>query len=424
MSEFNPDDYNREDENENSVLNEMEREEQENLHRVMQQYEDVFKKDDNHNGIPDYKEEGVQRKEAGVLGAMLVCVLCFLLSIAGGYLGARLANKNQPVQTSEPTVIYQNPDNSSTTTIIHSGDAVVSVAEKCADSVVAIQTEKVTYSYWVGQYVTSGSGSGVIISEDGYIVTCNHVIDGARSIKVIMTDGSTYEANLVGSDASNDIAVIKVDARGFKPVTYGSSSALSVGEQVVAIGNPLGTLGGTVTQGIVSAKDREITIEDVTMRLIQTDTAVNPGNSGGALFNMNGDLVGIVNAKSSGSGIEGLGFAIPLDNVKEIISDLIEKGYVTGKRSLGISILTISNRQQAAYYGVSKLGLYVSEISENSLAQEAGFEKMDRIISINDVEVSSFDELQKLYTNITGGSQVNFRIERNGRERQIRFTKE
>ena len=198
------------------------------------------------------------------------------------------------------------------------------VVELVADTVVEITTTNIVTDRFYGQYVTSGAGSGVIIREDGYIVTNHHVIEDARSVTVRLTDGSEFSASYVGSDVANDIAVIKINATGLTPAR-GSSSELTVGQDVIAIGNPLGTLGGTVTDGIISALDRKIKVDGYEMTLMQTNAAINPGNSGGGLFNMSGELIGIVNAKQSDTGIEGLGFAIPISVVNESL-EKITKG--------------------------------------------------------------------------------------------------
>ena len=191
--------------------------------------------------------------------------------------------------------------------------SISQVVELVADTVVEITTTNVVTDRFYGQYVTSGAGSGVIISENGYIITNNHVIDGAQRIYVRLTDGSEFEAKLIGGDAEKDIALIKINATGLKAAVMGSSKSLVVGQEVVAIGNPLGSLGGTVTDGIISALDRTVVVDGHQMTLMQTNAAINPGNSGGGLFNRAGELIGIVNAKQSDTGIEGLGFAIPID---------------------------------------------------------------------------------------------------------------
>lgn len=195
----------------------------------------------------------------------------------------------------------------------------------------AISTESVSTDSWANQYVTEGAGSGVVYSEDGYILTNNHVIEGASNITVSMHDGTEYDATLVATDSQSDIAVLKIDATGLTPVTFGDSDSLSVGDLAVVIGNPLGTLAGTATDGIVSGLEREITLNGKNMTLMQISASVNPGNSGGGVFDQYGNLIGLVVAKSSGSDVEGLGFAIPSNTVASVAESLISNGYVTGR---------------------------------------------------------------------------------------------
>lgn len=202
---------------------------------------------------------------------------------------------------------------------------ITEVVELVADTVVEITTTSSSYGIVFGQAIGGGAGSGVIISENGYIITNHHVIYGAGTITVRLTDGREYEAGVVGSDAEKDVALIKINASGLRAATLGSSRDVSVGQQVVAIGNPLGTLGGTVTDGIISALDRTIIIDGHSMTLLQTNAAINPGNSGGGLFNHSGELIGIVNAKQAETGVEGLGFAIPIDIAWETVLEIADK---------------------------------------------------------------------------------------------------
>ena len=208
--------------------------------------------------------------------------------------------------------------------------SIQDVASIVQPSVVAITTEQMVSSeiWFGGSYIQSGAGSGVIISQDGYILTCAHVISGANNITVQLNDDTTYPATVIGQDSTSDIAVIKVEATGLTPAVIGDSDALVVGEDAIAVGNPLGTLGGTVTNGIISALNRQVTVENNNMTLIQTNASISPGNSGGGLFNGNGELVGVVNAKSGSDEAEGLGFAIPINSAMSTAKELIENGYV------------------------------------------------------------------------------------------------
>ncbi len=254
------------------------------------------------------------------------------------------------------------------------------------DSVVAISNQVTTNIF--GEITeTASSGSGFIISQDGYIVTNYHVVEGATKLTVIISDGTEYDAKLIGYEESNDLALLKVEATGLSVAKLGSSDDLIVGDQVVAIGNPLGQLTNSLTVGYISAKDRNVTTDGTLINMLQTDPAINPGNSGGPLFNMKGEVIGITTAKysgttNSGASIEGIGFAIPMDDVVGMIQELIENGYVSAPY-MGITITT-----QADGFGV-----YVRDVDANSPAAAAGLKKGDIIVGLGDAEVSSLNEL-------------------------------
>lgn len=264
------------------------------------------------------------------------------------------------------------------------------------ETVVEIFTETLINGGWLGNYVAGGAGSGVVISEEGYIVTNNHVVEGASNIQVRMTNGAIYEAQLVGTDATTDIAVLWVNAPdGLVAATLGCSADLVVGESVFAIGNPLGSLGGTVTNGIISATERSTTVDGVSMTLLQTNAAVNPGNSGGGLFNMAGELIGVVNSKPSRDNVEGLGFAIPVDTAYEVICQLIEYGYVRGVVDAGLDLYDVSSSNIMAavrYFGMSHSGAYVmdSAYSEDILFG-------DLLLAVDDVAVSTKKEAEAAF---------------------------
>lgn len=296
-----------------------------------------------------------------------------------------------------------------------SGLSVAEVANLTADSVVEITTEVVANDMFMRQYVTEGAGSGVVISADGYIATNNHVISGASKITVRLTDGKEYEAKLVGTDSQTDIAVVKIEGAKLQPVTYGDSDQLTVGDTAIAIGNPLGELGGTVTNGIISALDREIELEDQTMRLLQTNAAINPGNSGGGLFNDQGQLIGLVVAKSSGSNVEGLGFAIPVNVVKDVVTSLMDVGYVQGRPVLGVSVVDIQSAQQAYQYGVNQLGVYVMALTEGTKAEASGLKVGDCLVAIEDTQIGSMTDLKKILQEHAVGDKVKVIVSRNGK---------
>lgn len=288
------------------------------------------------------------------------------------------------------------------------------IADSAAPSVVEVFTETKQVSSWFQEYVTEGAESGVVLSEDGYIVTNHHVIDGANTIKVRLSDGQTYTAALTGTDAKTDLAVLKINASGLITAKLADSSAVRVGDFVIAIGNPLGELGGTVTEGIISAKDREITIDGEAMTLLQTSAAVNPGNSGGGLFNLDGELVGVVNAKSSGDDIEGLAFAIPADTVKEIVQELIQYGYVTGRPQLGISVSQITKPGMGWQTYYSTPGLYVTQSSADN-----GLKAGDRIIQIDGTAINNAADVSTVLDRHSVGDVVKVVVSRSGKETAI-----
>lgn len=349
-------------------------------------------------------------------------VMCMMLSSVVGFGGGYLAaNRDSDTQTVASASQVSSSGLVNTALFGGSSLSVAQIAEMNQDTVVEITTETVETNQMLRQVIQSGAGSGVIVSSDGYIATNHHVIENASKITVRLHNGESYEATLVGTDAKTDIAVIKIKESNLKAATIGSSADLQVGELAVAIGNPLGQLGGTVTDGIISALDRQITIDDTTMTLLQTNAAINPGNSGGGLFNGKGELIGIVNAKSSGEGVEGLGFAIPIDTAKDIIKQLTQYGYVKGRVDLGMSLVDVSNIQTAWIYRVGALGIYVQKVEQGSNAQKAGFQSGDRILAIDGAEVSSSSALKQKLDHYQVGDSVTFTISRNGQTASLRM---
>ena len=332
--------------------------------------------------------------------------------------------------------------------------SIPEIAKKCRSSVVAIETEtKVVYNtydtyynpfgsmfgygygYGYGgrgnrggtqEYTETAAGSGIIISEDGYILTNNHVISGADKITVYVNSGEddaeeqTYEATLVGSSENNDIAVLKIDAKGLNAATFGDSDQLEVGELAVAIGNPMGKVHGSVTAGIISAVEQELTIDDVTINASQTDAAINPGNSGGALFDSYGNVIGVVYAKSSSVSIEGIGYAIPVNNIKELVEQMINdpdsvKDQTKGSQiMLGITIQNITEDMSKQYS--MPVGVYITDVSTMSAAERAGLQKGDIIVGFAGEDVTTADELNAIKAKQTPGDTVAVKIDRNGKE--------
>lgn len=373
------------------------------------------------DNTPPASGAAVKKNHKGLKITALI-VAGMILAFASGFGGAMAAQSMNGSSSNggSSTVLTKSVVNTANTA--GSTTSTAEVVEAVSDSVVEITTEVVQTNQFLQQYVSEGAGSGVIISEDGYIITNNHVIEGASSIQVRTKNGETYQASLVGTDAENDIAVVKIDASGLSAAVIGDSDSLVVGEDAVAIGNPLGSLGGTVTRGIVSALDREITIDGNAMHLLQIDAAINPGNSGGGLFNSSGELVGIVNAKSSASGIEGLGFAIPINTATEIATDLIENGYVTGKVKLGVTLLAIEDEQTAMQYGVSRTGVYITQVEANSDAYYAGLRAGDLIDSINGQKITSTDEVKSAIESSSVGDTLEIKIYRGNKEQTVQVT--
>ena len=291
--------------------------------------------------------------------------------------------------------------------------SVKQVADATANSVVEIQTESVSTNPFFPQAVTSGAGSGVILSKDGYIVTNNHVIEGASKVTVKTKDGKSYNADFVGTDKTTDLAVIKIKAENLTPAVLGKSADLEVGDVAIAIGNPLGELGGTVTSGIISALDREINVDNqrcICCRQVQLLTR----NSGGGLFNDHGELVGIVNAKSGGENIEGLGFAIPIDHAKTVIENLIENGYVKGRPSLGVVL------QAASTINSDKENVYIAEVEKGKAADKAGLKTGDQILKADGKNVTSISDVKEAIDSHKAGDNMSFTILRENETKEIK----
>lgn len=349
-----------------------------------------------------------KKKIAGYTGCG---IMIFSLGTAGGYLGTVLANQNASSNTQAAQIVKTSATTSPTTDITQ-------ISESAAPSVVAITTEIVQRGSFMQQSVSQGAGSGVIITKDGYIISNNHVVSGATSIKVTLNDNTEYDATLIGTDATNDIAVLKIDADDLTVAAIADSDKLKVGEDVIAIGNPLGTLGGTVTEGILSATSRNITIDNVDMTLLQTSAAVNPGNSGGGLFNASGELIGIVNAKVSSSDVEGIGFAIPSNQAIEIAEQIIANGgFATGNYTLGITMVEITSDEQLQQYNLDEAGIYVYSVVSGSDAEKAGFKSGDRLVSINGTKITDSSKAKSLIKDSKKGDKLKIVVERDGKEK-------
>lgn len=343
-------------------------------------------------------------------------IICMVISAAVGAGAYALAMSHFGGAVIDKTITTTNYNLAQAT---GSELSVQEIIAKNENSVVAISTESVATDTWLRQYVTKGAGSGVIYSEDGYIITNNHVIEDASTIEVTLYDGSSYDATLVASDEQTDLAVIKIDQKGLTPVTIGTMDNLNVGDLVVAIGNPLGTLSGTATEGIISALEREITLDGKTMTLIQTSASINPGNSGGGLFDQFGNLIGIVVAKSSGSDVEGLGFAIPCDKVSTVVKSLIKNGYVEGRPAAGINVIDLTSAQKAMQYGVSITGVYIQDVTGEN-AKKAGLKAGDLIYYLDDVKITDTSTLLNTIQSHQVGDIVEFTVVRGNEIKKIK----
>lgn len=362
----------------------------------------------------------------------LLIALCVVVSALFGFGGSYLANALNGGHSGSSKTASVSKNGYKLEDATGSKMTVQEVTNKTKDSVVEIKTESVSADAWMQQYVTEGAGSGVVMTADGYIMTNNHVIDGASKITVTTSDDKEYEAKLVGTDSITDIAVLKISAKNLTPATYGNSDQLAVGDMAVAIGNPLGELGGTVSAGIISALDRELAIDGKTMTLLQTDASINPGNSGGGLFNGDGQLIGIVVAKSSGSNVEGLGFAIPINKAADVAQQLMDKGYVSDQPSTGMSYAESSQGNGTAqFFGNSQdsqsqsssAAVYIQEVTGTN-AKKAGFQSGDLVYAVDGTRITSFNTLSSIVTSHKVGDKLTYTIVRGNQTKEIKLTLE
>ncbi len=375
------------------------------------------------------KPKKKNRKATVIAIVASLAVLCIVLSGLAGFGGAYFASK---LLDTDGSSLFKGNDLNLVVSRGNSAGGTVNVtqtdrgelmtksqtAAKVRDSVVEI-TVSVANSY----YVSTGSGSGVIISADGYIVTNHHVVEDASTINVRLTDGREYVASLVGSDEQSDIALLKIapqEDETFSAAVIGNSSELAVGDDVIVIGNPLGELGGSVTYGIISALGREITVDgNWSMTLLQTDAAVNPGNSGGGMFSLYGELVGVVNAKYSAEDVEGLGFAIPVNDAIAVVKELKENGYVTGRPAMGVSLITLESSYQVYYYfgTMGSAGVYVADPGQND-----GLKKGDRLLTIDSTEITSFSDITGIISRHAIGDVIDVTVVRGGKTVDTKVT--
>lgn len=353
-------------------------------------------------------------------GAWVVALaLCFAIlggAIGGGTVWLLTHNNTTSAGGLSSTTIQQGRHENVTVDIneIETGKLMTAaeVYAKNVNSTVGIQTSITSTNLWGQQTTSAASGSGFILTADGYIVTNYHVIQNANSVTVSTYGGASYNAKIVGYDESNDLAVLKIEATGLSPVVLGSSEKLNVGDTVLAIGNPLGELTFSLTTGVVSALNREVTFSGGTvMDLLQTDCAINSGNSGGALFNLYGEVVGITNAKysgssSSGASIDNIAFAIPIDSVRAIVESIIEKGYYA-KPVIGVSVTDVD--ENSRQLGIPA-GAWVKEVTAGGAAEAAGIQANDVITAINGTEISGVSDLKRILAKASAGDELSLVI--------------
>ena len=365
------------------------------------------------------------RRKSLRLQIMSLAVVCVLLGAAGGALGSAFifgiygspadTAPNETVSLSaipdEPTApvsdsgLEQSPKIDLVLTPNKTPLTLREIFAKGDPATVAISTETTGQNAFGQRVNLPAAGSGFIISSDGYIVTNHHVIANASTIKVRTSGGETYEAELIGADSYTDLAVLKIDAKGLDYLTFGDINDVYVGDMVAAIGNPLGELANTFTVGYVSALHREINIDGIPRTMLQTDAAVNSGNSGGPLLNEYGSVIGVVAAKSAGSGIEGLGFAIPSNTASDIIGQLIEYGYVKDRPYIGVEL-------QSSVYGYNMRALYVQYVADGSPADKAGLKQGDYILEVNGENVSSRESFRGKLYRMKVGDNMTLKIQR------------
>ena len=361
---------------------------------------------------PAAKKPSFWQKTGVKVTALLLA--CAVVGGAAGYGGAALSSSGK-------TTIRQSNRTASEITVKQvSGQTLMSPAEVYAstvNSVVSINCSSVSTNIFGQSVQSASSGSGFIITQDGYIVTNHHVVSGASSVTVTLHDGREYPATVVGSDSDYDVAVLKINATDLQPVTLGNSSSVNVGDSVLAIGNPLGELTFSMSQGIVSCCDRAINVDGTPFNMIQVDASINPGNSGGPLMNLYGEVVGIVSAKYSSysdTTVEGLGFAIPIGDVQAIITDIMENGQVTDKPSFGITAGTMTEQMAAQYQIEQKSGAFVYSVNKGGAGEKAGLRMGDVITKVDSTDIASMEDLTAAKKGHKAGDTVTVTYFRDG----------
>ena len=362
---------------------------------------------------PITKRKTKMRSSEKTIALFLSCVL--VGGIAGASSTGYILSQKDVFEASSSYLNDMNSDysNDYAATISNGSNiSINSIYETYKNAVVGVTSEGITYNEYGQASKTASSGTGFIISSDGYIITNNHVVEGANGVSVTLYDAQNYDAKIIGTDAKNDVALLKIEVKDLNTVKLGNSNNISVGETVIAIGHPLGELTYTVTSGIVSAENREVRESETSINMFQTDLAINPGNSGGPVFNLKGEVVGISTAKYSASSIEGIGFAIPINDAISVATQLKENGYVSGRPYMGVSVINVDS---SAVTGISA-GVYVSAIKTGSSSDIAGIQKGDIITSLDNTLIKSTTDLMSALRKFKAGDTTKITVNRSGQE--------
>lgn len=364
------------------------------------------------------------KKKKGRFPGKLVA-LALVCALVGGFVGAGVS---AAAKVNHTGIQVSDREVAQVQTLKVDGSKQMTMSEVYAsnvNSVVSINVSATSTNYFGQTVQTAASGTGFLITEDGYILTNHHVVNGASSVSVTLYNGESYDAKVIGSDEDYDIAVLKIDVTGATPVVLGDSSKLAIGESVAAVGNPLGELTFSMTEGIVSCVNRAINVDGTPFNMIQVDCSINPGNSGGPLFNSYGEVVGIVSAKYSSysnTTVEGIGFAIPINDVVSLVKDIMTNGYVTNKAYMGITPQTMTAQMAQQYrYDVSE-GVFVCSVDPDSAADKAGLKLGDVITKMDDKDIASYEDLVAAKKSYSAGDTVTLTVYREGKTIEVELT--
>ena len=364
------------------------------------------------------------KKKKGRFPGKLVA-LALVCALVGGFVGAGVS---AAAKVNHTGIQVSDREVAQVQTLKVDGSKQMTMSEVYAsnvNSVVSINVSATSTNYFGQTVQTAASGTGFLITEDGYILTNHHVVNGASSVSVTLYNGESYDAKVIGSDEDYDIAVLKIDVTGATPVVLGDSSKLAIGESVAAVGNPLGELTFSMSEGIVSCVNRAINVDGTPFNMIQVDCSINPGNSGGPLFNSYGEVVGIVSAKYSSysnTTVEGIGFAIPINDVVSLVKDIMTNGYVTTKAYMGITPQTMTAQMAQQYrYDVTE-GVFVCSVDPDSAAAKAGLKLGDVITKMDDKDIASYEDLVAAKKSYSAGDTVTLTVYREGKTIEVELT--